>query len=492
MLCLYIALPTPIPPPHALEYYGKFQVQGGVLVDSLDQLWHIHGSLADGSYEGEVILEPFKKSVIPFVFQPFSAYYSKGQLGECRVLSSSLKKGFEESKLLKYWEKGMAKLSWSAEAKSLVGAFFLGKSKSLPAELKVGMQRLGLSHLMAVSGFHLGMAWGFVALIARAFPYRYRIIFQGLGLWVLWVYVNAIHFPLSAVRAMIMITLLAVLNLGHRRQMGLQSILLATGIMVLYQPQWVGDVGFQLSVSAVLGISILMQLKPPRRLVVFLIPVVAQWSTLWVSVPTFHQFPLLFLPSNVLLTPILLLMYPYTLLSVMGGFVGFYLPFPESIITYLARVPDTWSWSTGYFSYWGSVGLMVNVSVGILCLKYRWPVLGIVTCLATFYLLKEGEPTPAHEISWHSLGRGLAQVEVKGDTALIQGTAGAIHYSFYWDVFMKPYFDSRGVQHFKRQPLGYKNIPERIRIWSDTCRRCAHFEKPKSPWGTRFPLGDSH
>ncbi|NDD47371.1 MAG: hypothetical protein EBZ31_03345, partial [Flavobacteriia bacterium] len=131
------------------------------------------------------------------------------------------------------------------------------------------------------------------------------------GVGGIWAYVHGIGLPISAVRAAIMLTVLGLLGMGKRRKSGLRGLAFTVGAMLLYQPEWLYDIGFQLSASAVLGIILWMRWPLASWVKTLGISLVAQFSTLWVALPTFHLWPWFFWPANLLLTPLLLLLYPY-------------------------------------------------------------------------------------------------------------------------------------------------------------------------------------
>jgi hypothetical protein len=64
----------------------------------------------------------------------------------------------------------------------------------------------------------------------------------------------------------------------------------------------------------------------------------------------------------------------------------------------------------------------------------------------TVWVVHESGPRSLREQRWISVGRGLACVQVRADTARIYGTKYLIQNEFIWNQKLNHYFKSRGVQ----------------------------------------------
>ena len=463
-----------------VHYQGQFRIlDGRTLVDSLGQRWHLSKPLSSGAYRGNVTFYPFEDLELPFVFSSKMVYGAKDMLGEARLGEVQCSSEAEQSKLVLAWNLKVDSLPWSSSAKALVQALVLGKARDLPPEIRGGLQRLGLAHLTAVSGFHLGLLWGLIAGSMRILPWPWRPRARIMGLALLWGYVALIGYPLSAVRAAVMISFLAVLNLGERRKTGMRTLVWTVAGMLLYQPAWLKDVGFQLSVSAVAGIILWMGLPMSPWQKTSGLSAAAQFSTLWVAWPTFHQWPWFFWPANLFLTPVILMLYPYTAMAIVGQAFGWFLPFPEWALNALAAVPEDWVLTGGYLSDSGRWALRISVLGGLYGAYKKWWVLSFMGILAAGMLLAESGPWKTQERTWHQQGRGLAQVEIRVDTALIQGTKGFLAQSYYWERRLEGYFQSRGVKYYQYVPLAYPALPEDLRQWGDSTQSKVLWRLPR-------------
>ena len=114
----------------------------------------------------------------------------------------------------------------------------------------------GVSHIMAVSGLHLGILSLNLAKILRKCKVKEKTI-SILGLLSIAFVVTACGFQLSAMRAAVVYVILFVGNLIRRKVEGLNSLCVAITLMVAANPFVIGSVSFLLSVSATFGILVL-------------------------------------------------------------------------------------------------------------------------------------------------------------------------------------------------------------------------------------------
>ena len=197
------------------------------------------------------------------------------------------------------------------DTRGLLEAMLLGEENNFDPELKRAYADTGIIHIVAISGSHLAMLFLFFGFI----PYfirgkRGRQIQYAVGFCAVWLYVLIAGAPPSAVRAAVVFSLVAgsvLLNVKHST---INTLLVGVFAILVVRPFWIYEVGFQLSVTAVL--SILLFYTPIRRLwtppnrvlneiwKVVAASLAAQILVTPVSVFYFHNFPLLFLFTNVL------------------------------------------------------------------------------------------------------------------------------------------------------------------------------------------------
>ena len=128
----------------------------------------------------------------------------------------------------------------------------LGTKTALPEDFSSALQRVGLTHIVVVSGFNLTIVAGLLQRLTarRLGPYgSFAAAVGGIVVFTLMVGASP-----AVVRAAIMVTVsLLALALG-RQNAGLNALSLAAGLMVAWWPLQLWDVGFQLSVAATAGL----------------------------------------------------------------------------------------------------------------------------------------------------------------------------------------------------------------------------------------------
>ncbi|WP_202711179.1 DNA internalization-related competence protein ComEC/Rec2 [Sporosalibacterium faouarense] len=136
---------------------------------------------------------------------------------------------------------------------SFMKAMLLGDSKYLDEATQNTYRELGLAHVMAVSGLHIGIISLFL-IYALTFMGVNRRIAIFITVLFIWFYGYLIGFPPSVLRASIMFSFLMLANIIYRRYDALNLIFLAAFILLIYNPLWVFSVGFQLSFLATMSL----------------------------------------------------------------------------------------------------------------------------------------------------------------------------------------------------------------------------------------------
>jgi competence protein ComEC len=142
-----------------------------------------------------------------------------------------------------------------AREAALARGFVLGEDERIDARTAEDFRRSGLSHLLAVSGQNVALLalLAMPALAALGMPLRTRLI------WVLGLI--AVYVPLAGAgpsiqRAGLMGALSVLATLAGRRASRLYALLVAAVLMLAFEPGVAGEVGWQLSFAAVLGILV--------------------------------------------------------------------------------------------------------------------------------------------------------------------------------------------------------------------------------------------
>ena len=136
----------------------------------------------------------------------------------------------------------------------LAQALMLGLRGQLPPGVKEDFRQTGAAHLLAISGLHVGVLMAMTMMAATWIFGRRSPAYLLLALAAIWFYVLVSGIPVSVLRAGIMGSVfLAALALGRPRS-ALPSLALSAAVMVGIDPKVLGQISFQLSLTALAGI----------------------------------------------------------------------------------------------------------------------------------------------------------------------------------------------------------------------------------------------
>ncbi|MBQ8911998.1 MAG: ComEC/Rec2 family competence protein, partial [Clostridia bacterium] len=272
----------------------------------------------------------------------------------------------------------------------------LGEKGDLSKELKRDFRTLGLSHLLAVSGLHLSVLfalWSFL-LIRMRIPLKARC---GLLIPLSLLFCALCGFSPSVLRACVMLILYLISKIVNEDSDSVTSLLFAGGLIVLFSPYAVFDVGFLLSFFSAFGILVTTPLhlekkrkegRIPRLFKsianALLVSLFAQIATLPILCLTYGSFSLLSVPATLLFAPLIsLILYlaPIALiLSFIPGLSSLLFLLLEAICTVVIRLSS----------------LAIYVKEGLVSTEHPLaiPLLGLLLC-GVVYLLLAKKKRPA-------------------------------------------------------------------------------------------------
>ena len=202
------------------------------------------------------------------------------------------------------------------DAAAIAVALLIGDRSALDKELLAAYSRTGVVHIIAISGLHLGMIYGLLVLMLTCggrFPLHgwWRPL---LMLAVLWAFTLLAGAQASVLRSAVMFSFITIGQVIGKRHNLPNNLAASAFCLLVYDPYMLWDVGFQLSYAAVAGIALLYKTVYSwpgfeNRLVLYLWQMVAlslsaQVFTFPVLLYHFHQFPHLFLVSNLVVVPL--------------------------------------------------------------------------------------------------------------------------------------------------------------------------------------------
>lgn len=192
----------------------------------------------------------------------------------------------------------------------LVKGMLLGDKTGLSEQTRWEFQQTGISHILAVSGLHVGFL---AALIIGALhksklkPKTQAAVLLG----VLWSYCALVGFPASAVRATVMASVHQTVQAAGRRTDLLESLSIAALVLLVFDPLQMLLAGFQLSFAAVWGIGTITQAlvrrckKGPTRLINSLSTSLGAQLGIWpVSLQYFQGISVISVLANLIVVPL--------------------------------------------------------------------------------------------------------------------------------------------------------------------------------------------
>ena len=145
----------------------------------------------------------------------------------------------------------------SSSTNSIVMALLSGNREDIPEEIIHAFRASGASHILALSGLHLGIIYAIVSKITSILggSRATKIVRCALNLSICTVYTLATGASASIIRALTFIILNETGRLSHRPQK--LGIILRKSLMInlIIMPESIMDIGFQLSYAAMAGIA---------------------------------------------------------------------------------------------------------------------------------------------------------------------------------------------------------------------------------------------
>lgn len=202
------------------------------------------------------------------------------------------------------------------DEQSVAEALLIGYRNDLDKQLVMSYSKTGVVHIIAISGLHLGIIYGLILLLFSRFKNRkwYRFVVPVVALVILWIFTLIAGAVPSILRSAVTFSFIAAGMFINRKTNIYNTLAASAFCLLLFNPYLLWDVGFQLSYTAVLGI-ILFSKKIANCLYfqnkilngiwqMTCVTLSAQILTLPVILYNFHQFPVLFLVTNLIVVPL--------------------------------------------------------------------------------------------------------------------------------------------------------------------------------------------
>ncbi len=198
----------------------------------------------------------------------------------------------------------------------LTEALLIGYKEDLDSSLQERYTNTGVSHIIAISGMHLGLIFYLLDLLLRTLTNKRisKLLAIGMTLPLLWIFSLLTGASASVLRSVLVFTFLIIGNLLNKRKSSINLLMASGFVLLLINPKMIYDVGFQLSYAAVLSILIY---EPLINKLLFLKNKILNylWSMISITLAAqilttpfillhFKQFPVFFLFANLVAVPI--------------------------------------------------------------------------------------------------------------------------------------------------------------------------------------------
>ncbi|MEB3212078.1 MAG: ComEC/Rec2 family competence protein [Leptolyngbyaceae bacterium] len=226
---------------------------------------------------------------------------------------------------------------------TLLSAMILGRrAVDLPYDIRDAFTQAGLAHTIAASGFHVSILLGVVMVLAQRTSPKMQC---WIGSGVLLLYIGLTGAQASVIRAGCMGFAALLGGAMERRSKPVPMLLLiATGMLVV-NPLWVFDLGFQFSFLATLGLLVLvpaltnrLDWMPTGIATLVSVPIAAYVWVMPIQMQVFGAIPTYSIGLNVLTTPLILLI---SLGGMVSGAIALLSPSLGSLVAWCLHLPIT-------------------------------------------------------------------------------------------------------------------------------------------------------
>ena len=284
----------------------------------------------------------FEKARNPGEFDSRKYYISKGYL--FRASACSLKKNDGRKDLIKNTayetrEKiaGILDKTLSEKDAGMMKAILLSDKTDLDRDIKNLYKDAGEGHLLAISGLHITLFAAFILFILKKTPMNLDAAYI-ITIVILFAYGYMIGFSASALRAIIMFTILSVGKMCKKSYDTITAMAAASFLTVCFKPLYVLQTGFLMSYAAIVGIALVLPAftsigkRDSKVFSTFFMSISVSLTSLPVLIDSYYKIPLYSTILNIILVPGMSILLALGILCV---FTGFILPKELNVFAYL-------------------------------------------------------------------------------------------------------------------------------------------------------------
>jgi competence protein ComEC len=353
----------------------------------------------------EADFAPPEKPLNPDGFD-YAAYLKRQGIGATSYISSGSWQfaGRDESFSIRReadkWQKYLLgiyrKFNIQGDEFAVLAALTLGYTDDLQPDIRASYSATGTVHILSVSGMHVAVIYVVIGFLLGFLDKKQgtRILKAVLIIAFLWGYAFLTGMSAAVIRAAVMLTFVVIANSLNRKSLIYNTIFMSMLAMLLYNPNFLYDVGFQLSYAAVLSIiffqPIINKLYSPTGKLskiiweIFSVSIAAQLGTTPFTLYYFQQFPNYFIITNFVAIPLSSLII-YLAIGLL--FVSF-IPYLSVAVSFMLK----WSlWFMNHFIVWIQ-DLPYSVSHISIDLRQSLILFLAIFCLSLYYFNRKFMP----------------------------------------------------------------------------------------------------
>ena len=293
----------------------------------------------------------------------------------------------------------LRQFDFSQENFAVLAALSFGYTDELDPDLRQRYSISGITHILAVSGLHVGIIYFILHFLLQFFDRftflrKFKIF---IILTLLWIYAFITGLSPSAFRATLMFSFVAIGNLLGKKASIYNTLSMSAFFMLLINPNLLFHIGFQLSYTAVAGIVYfqprLARLFTPRNRParwlwnLLTVSLAAQIGTVPLTLYYFHTFPNYFLFTNMIAIPATTLILYLTVcllvfssIPYLAGITALLLDKLLTLLNSSVHLVQQLPHPTSVIAFNGYQSLLLVLSVAFLCHYARSRKYGTLIC----------------------------------------------------------------------------------------------------------------
>ncbi len=284
---------------------------------------------------------------------------------------------------------------FDAKTKAIVDALLLGQRVEMDTQTVTDYSNAGVIHVLAISGLHISILYFVLVFLLK--PLK-RVKFGNeiqlvIILSFLWLFALLTGLPASVTRAVTLFSFISIGNYFNQPKAIYNAMAISAFLILLFVPNAIFDIGFQLSYAAVLAIILFQPFYKKFHFTknkigiyfidTILVSIAAQIGVLPLSLYYFNQLPMLFLLANLVVIPLSSFVLIYGILILVLNFI-----FPEAavflgkLLSFLIQLMNDYiHWIAQFKS-----GIITNISFSAIMVLTLY--LFIISCLFWIYKKK--------------------------------------------------------------------------------------------------------